>query len=90
MAVSVVEDVPGLLMGQLEFTLDANKTIAIPSLTKWKFKDSLPEVQADFDDSAWKVADHTTTNITQKPLFGDGRVLYGSSLFNSIETNASD
>ena len=39
--------------------------------------DSLPETGADFDDSDWVVADHTSTNITQGMLFGDGRVLYG-------------
>ena len=39
--------------------------------------DSLTETGADFDDSDWVVADHTSTNITQGMLFGDGRVLYG-------------
>lgn len=76
-AVHTVAGIPGFLVGQLEFTLDAAKSITLPKLTSWKFKDSLPEVQAGFDDSKWTVADRTTTNITQKPLFGDGRVLYG-------------
>lgn len=78
-AVRAVPDVTGLLMGQLEYTLDPS-SIKIPSLTEWKFKDSLPEIQAGFDDSKWTVADHKTTNITQKPLFGDGRVLYGKQV----------
>ena len=40
--------------------------------------DSLPEVQSGFSDEKWVVADHTTTNITAKPKFGDGRILYGT------------
>ncbi|KAF5334106.1 hypothetical protein D9758_016081 [Tetrapyrgos nigripes] len=34
-------------------------------------------VLADFDDSTWTIANHTTTNIPFKPYYGDGRVLYG-------------
>ncbi|KAI0684047.1 glycoside hydrolase superfamily [Cytidiella melzeri] len=75
--VSEVDGIPGFLQGQLVFSLNAAKDIKIPSLTGWKFQDSLPEVQAGFDDSKWVTADHTTTNITQKPSLGDGRVLYG-------------
>ncbi|KAI0339083.1 hypothetical protein BDW22DRAFT_1362002 [Trametopsis cervina] len=75
--VNEVDGIPGFLQGQLSFTLNPTRDIKIPSLTGWKFKDSLPEVQNGFDDSKWVTADHTTTNITQKPLFGDGRVLYG-------------
>ncbi|KAI0070921.1 hypothetical protein K474DRAFT_1669569 [Panus rudis PR-1116 ss-1] len=51
--------------------------IRLPTLSDWKFKDSLPEIQDGFDDSSWVVANHTTTNITTKPHFGDGRILYG-------------
>lgn len=65
-----------LLAGELKYMLDKS-SVKVPTLTDWKFKDSLPEIQAGFDDSAWTTADHTTTNITAKPLFGDGRVLYG-------------
>lgn len=52
--------------------------VKVPTLSNWKFADSLPEVQASFSDADWTVANHTTTNITDKPLFGDGRVLFGS------------
>ncbi|PSS38131.1 hypothetical protein PHLCEN_2v38 [Hermanssonia centrifuga] len=69
------QNVPGLFTGQLELKTHSS-AIHIPTLSSWKFKDSLPEVQPGFDDSTWVIADHTTTNIT-KPLFGDGRVLYG-------------
>ncbi|EKM56203.1 glycoside hydrolase family 35 protein [Phanerochaete carnosa HHB-10118-sp] len=65
-----------LLEGQLGFSLGRG-SISVPALAGWRFKDSLPEVQSGFDDANWTVADHTTTNITTKPLFGDGRVLYG-------------
>ncbi|KAI0092324.1 glycoside hydrolase superfamily [Irpex rosettiformis] len=75
--VNEVDGIPGFLQGRLEFTLNKERDIRVPSLTGWKFQDSLPEVKDEFDDSKWVSADHTTTNITQKPLFGDGRVLYG-------------
>ncbi|KAJ7810575.1 galactose-binding domain-like protein [Mycena leptocephala] len=55
----------------------AAKTVVVPKLTGWKFMDSLPEIGPTFDDSAWTVANHTTTNIPFKPYYGDGRVLYG-------------
>ncbi|KAI0632367.1 glycoside hydrolase superfamily [Trametes polyzona] len=53
------------------------KGIQTPKLTGWKYADSLPEVKPGFDDSKWVVADHTTTNITHKRMFGDGRILFG-------------
>ncbi|KAI0790316.1 glycoside hydrolase superfamily [Irpex lacteus] len=81
--VTEVDQIPGFLQGQLEFTLNQEKDIRVPSLTGWKFQDSLPEVKDGFDDSKWVTADHTTTNIT-KPLFGDGRVLYGASCCENI------
>jgi len=56
-----------------------SRSIDIPVLgeTGWKFADSLPEIQPDFDDSTWTIANHTETNIPDKPLYGDGRILYG-------------
>lgn len=53
------------------------QSVKLPSLTGWRFKDSLPEIQNASSDANWIVADHTTTNITEKPLFGDGRILFG-------------
>ncbi|KAK7044841.1 glycoside hydrolase family 35 protein [Favolaschia claudopus] len=55
----------------------ALKSVSVPELTGWKYMDSFPEIKADFDDSKWIVANHTTTNIPLKPYFGDGRILYG-------------
>ena len=66
--------------GHLNLKVKSNE-VKVPALTNWKFADSLPEIQSSFSDASWIVADHTTTNITTKPLFGDGRVLYG--MFNS-------
>ncbi|KAJ4000709.1 glycoside hydrolase family 35 protein [Lentinula boryana] len=53
--------------------------IQVPDLEEieWKFNNSLPEIQADFDDSDWVVANHTTTNIPFPMYYGDGRILYG-------------
>ncbi|KZS93201.1 glycoside hydrolase family 35 protein [Sistotremastrum niveocremeum HHB9708] len=53
------------------------QSIPVPQLQSWKFSDSLPEIQADFSDADWKLANHTSTNSPFKPYYGDGRVLYG-------------
>lgn len=65
---------PGTFVGHLTF---ANPDITVPTLTGWKFSDSLPEIKAAFNDSNWVVANRTATNIPFKPYYGDGRVLYG-------------
>ncbi|KAH8594370.1 glycoside hydrolase superfamily [Bisporella sp. PMI_857] len=38
--------------------------IALPDLSalSWKYVDDLPEIQSSYDDSAWTVADHQTSN----------------------------
>ena len=53
--------------------------IELPELKDWAYKDSLPEILPEFDDSKWIVANKTKTYSYQQPLFGDGRVLYGKS-----------
>ena len=65
-----------LLTGRLTESASV-RGASVPKLTGWKFSDSLPEVQSGFDDSSWTVANKTSTNINLKPVFGDGRVLYG-------------
>ncbi|KAJ7483000.1 glycoside hydrolase family 35 protein [Mycena galericulata] len=52
-------------------------SLHVPSLDGWRYRDSLPEITAEFDDKAWTVADHTETNVPEKMWYGDGRVLYG-------------
>ncbi|PGH07140.1 beta-galactosidase [Blastomyces parvus] len=44
--------------------------IDLPDLgsLEWKYIDSLPELQEDYDDSSWTVADHKKTNNTLRPL----------------------
>ena len=73
--IPVHSDGRGVLTGRLTQS-PASGRVKVPKLAGWKFKDSLPEIGAGFDDSNWVVADHTSTNITQGMLFGDGRVLY--------------
>lgn len=51
-------------------------SVVAPTLGGWKFADSLPEIQANFSDDSWTTANHTTTNIPDKPYYGD-RILYG-------------
>ena len=55
-----------------------SNTVHIPKLDNWKFADSLPEIQPGFSDAGWITANHTTTNIITPPLYGDGRILYGT------------
>jgi beta-galactosidase GanA len=50
--------------------------ITLPALTNWKHVQESPESQPGFDDSAWVVADKTTSNSTTAPatlpvLFAD-------------------
>ena len=66
----------GKFIAQLSTSL-STAAIRVPQLTNWKFADSLPEIQSSFSDESWTIANHTTTNIPDKPLYGDGRVLYG-------------
>jgi len=51
--------------------------IRIPRLTGWKYKDNLPEIGKGYNDTHWTYANHIKTNLPLKPLYGDGRVLYG-------------
>ena len=76
--VQMNSDGRGVLTGQLKQG-SVVKAVEIPKLSGWKYADSFPEIQTDFDDSYGVIADHTSTNITQGMLFGDGRVLYGMS-----------
>ncbi|KAI0326223.1 hypothetical protein GY45DRAFT_1382198 [Cubamyces sp. BRFM 1775] len=74
--VSVRSTGTGMLSGRLTVSPKI-KQVKVPQLKGWKYADSLPEVKDGYDDSNWVVADHTSTNITIPPAFGDGRVLYG-------------
>ena len=67
----------GMLQVHVSASAHLQNGISIPEFKDWKYADSLPEIKADFDDGLWIVANHTSTNLNVKPLFGDGRVLYG-------------
>ncbi|KAG8156667.1 hypothetical protein KVR01_013458 [Diaporthe batatas] len=43
------------------------RAVSLPSLDSWTSADSLPEVQPDFDDSAWVVCNKTSTLSPVKP-----------------------
>ncbi|KZV98894.1 putative beta-galactosidase [Exidia glandulosa HHB12029] len=66
----------GIFVGRLQ-TTKALRAFTPPKLTKWKFKDGLPEIASQYDDSKWVTADHESTNLPYKPLFGAPPVLYG-------------
>lgn len=66
----------GGFSAQISPSLSA-KDIVAPQLTNWRYANSLPEIESDFSDASWTVANHTKTNIPFKPYYGDGRVLYG-------------
>ena len=66
----------GGFVGQLSPQV-SSESFPIPQLTGWKFANSLPEIQRNFSDADWIIANHTSTNIPFKPYYGDGRVLYG-------------
>jgi Beta-galactosidase, domain 3/Beta-galactosidase, domain 2 len=67
----------GGFVGHLQTCHSLISGIKVPKLTRWKYRDSLPEIQESFNDDTWVVANHTTTNIPLKPHYGDGRILYG-------------
>ncbi|KAI2790701.1 putative beta-galactosidase B [Penicillium oxalicum] len=55
--------------GSLKGSVEAPKTIKLPSFGSWKSNDSLPERLASYDDSgaAWVDVDHQTTSNPLKP-----------------------
>ena len=57
--------------GVISATIDVPKLdIAVPKLNdlEWKYIDSLPEIQANYDDSAWVTADLPKTYNSLRPL----------------------
>ncbi|CAE7054863.1 unnamed protein product [Rhizoctonia solani] len=73
-SVSASSVVDGLVEGKVTIS---KGQVNVPTLSNWKYSDSLPEISPKYDDSAWVVANHTTTTSPYKPYYGDGRVLYG-------------
>lgn len=76
-SVTLPSAIGGSLVGQLTLHQDV-MGVTVPTLTGWKFNDSLPEVNdLSFSDESWVVANKTTSNIPNLPVYGDGRILYG-------------
>jgi beta-galactosidase GanA len=50
--------------------LPGAEPITLPALSDWRYAPESPEARPSFDDSAWAVADKTSTNSTTKPPEG--------------------
>ncbi|CAE6463948.1 unnamed protein product [Rhizoctonia solani] len=76
---TMLRDSPASTSGVLRLVVSprvGTADIKVPKLTNWRYQDSLPEVQQKYDDSKWIVANKTSTNIPERPYFGEN-VLYG-------------
>jgi len=62
--------------GSLTGQVGTPHTISLPTLDTWKVSGSLPEIDPDFDDSSFTVADLTKTNYTNLPPLAGSQVLY--------------
>ena len=56
----------GSLIGNITGTEGRN--IALPTLTDWYVRDSLPEIDPSYDDSQWTICNHSTTLSPTPPL----------------------
>ncbi|PWY88191.1 beta-galactosidase B [Aspergillus heteromorphus CBS 117.55] len=64
-SVSVTKTAYGSLVGSIGGA--DSSSIELPTLTGWKVRDSLPELQSSYDDSKWTVCNKTTTLSPVKP-----------------------
>ncbi|KAI0339557.1 glycoside hydrolase family 35 protein [Trametopsis cervina] len=64
--------------GSFKFTVGTNFNLSLPDLSAlaWKISGSLPEVDPNFNDTAFVTADMTTTNFTNLPPLSGNHVLY--------------
>ncbi|KAJ6619548.1 glycoside hydrolase family 35 protein [Mycena sp. CBHHK59/15] len=62
--------------GSFTAELGAAHAIDLPTLGNWKVSGSLPEIDPDFDDSSFTLADLTTTNYTNLPPLSGSQILY--------------
>jgi beta-galactosidase GanA len=53
--------------GSLVGRLPGPGAVELPALTDWRYRAESPESRQDFDDSAWPVADHTTSTSPYPP-----------------------
>ncbi|KAM0530735.1 hypothetical protein ACHAP9_000917 [Verticillium nonalfalfae] len=83
-ALDFEQDDSGVVSAVIEFK---TPDIKLPCLSrlKWKYLDSLPEIQSDYSDDAWLDADRNTLNIanpldTPKSLYGGDYGFHTGSL----------
>ena len=70
------ESMPSIVTGLIQQRPQSFDLKSPGILGPWKYQDSLPEIEADFNDDDWIQATNTSTNSPYKPLYGDGPVLY--------------
>jgi beta-galactosidase len=71
--------------GSVAGTVPVAAPVSLPALANWRMHAEAPEAAADFDDSAWQVADHTASASITRPgtlpvLFADD---YGFHIGNT-------
>ncbi|KAF3921791.1 Beta-galactosidase [Arthrobotrys entomopaga] len=77
----------------------SDRVVNLPDLSGWRYADSLPEANAEYDDSKWTIANKMTTLSPVKPLtlpvlfasdykYYTGNMLY-RGYFNSSAASAS-
>lgn len=59
-----LQNIGGRLTGVVEYS-EPEITLPDFSSTKWKYIDSLPEIQDDYDDQLWPILNKTVTNNTR-------------------------
>jgi hypothetical protein len=64
---SQVQESTGLLTASVKYHSPSIRLPDISSLD-WKYADSLPEIQSEYNDSRWTVAGNTYTNNTERNL----------------------
>jgi Beta-galactosidase, domain 3/Beta-galactosidase, domain 2 len=75
----ITDDLYTLASGVFSVPLEMRRDLVgfePPTLGPWKYHDSLPEREREYDDGDWIGATRTST-LAPKPLYGDGTVLYG-------------
>ena len=72
--------------GSIQGHLPGPRPVTVPALTGWRTRTEAPEAAPGFDDSAWTVADRTTSlsptpPITQPVLFSDDYGYHSGSVW---------
>ncbi|EJD49636.1 hypothetical protein AURDEDRAFT_135665 [Auricularia subglabra TFB-10046 SS5] len=86
-AVKVSQDALGAWSGTLGGPLLPALSFVPPTLATWRFKDSLPEVSAGYDDSRWLVANKTSTFLTMQASPRDTAALLGEQDYGFMTGN---